>query len=289
MGDERTGDSGGREFERVLDALRTRLTDGTYQVGSRLPPQRELAKHFDVSRDTVQRVLRALVTEGWIESRQGSGSRVIKAQRIRTTTVPSAKPGHMRLGPMIGEAFSEPEVTLDVYTLTSQSLDTHIRLQAERIRVEEIAPRRIAVRMLLPSETLELPYPRAKDDPTDARPRERLRSIAHRSTASLRDVLDSLRVENLVPEVSLDIRHAPLIPVFKLYLLNGTGALFGPYEVTERPIFLDKNEEIDAIDVVGIGASLTHYVKDDDPDSPGTFFVNSMQDWFNSVWNLLSA
>ncbi|GAA2637387.1 hypothetical protein GCM10010307_34920 [Streptomyces vastus] len=47
----------------MLDALRSSLTDGTYQVGNRLPPQRELAARFDVSRDTVQRVLRALTTE----------------------------------------------------------------------------------------------------------------------------------------------------------------------------------------------------------------------------------
>ncbi|GAB2957006.1 GntR family transcriptional regulator [Streptomyces pseudoechinosporeus] len=272
----------------MLDALRTRLTDGTYQVGNRLSPQRELAAHFDVSRDTVQRVLRALTAEGWIESRQGSGSRVIKTQRIQSTTARSAKSGPMKLGPMIGVAFDEPEVALDVYTLTSQSLDTHIRLQAERIRTKEIAPRRIAVRMLLPAEELELPYPRAKDDRADMRPRERLCSIARRSTASMRDVFETLRVENLVPDVSLEIRQAPLTPAFKLYLLNGTGALFGPYEVTERPIFLGQDKEIEAIDVIGVGASLTHYVKDDDPDSPGTFFVNSMQDWFNSVWNLLS-
>ena len=72
-----------------------------------------------------------------------------------------------------------------------------------------------------------------------------------------------------MPEVDLEIRHVPVPPAFKLYLLNGTGALFGPYEATERPIFLEQGEEIEAIDVVGIGASLTHYVKDDDPYSPG--------------------
>ncbi|GAA2637395.1 GntR family transcriptional regulator [Streptomyces vastus] len=213
---------------------------------------------------------------------------MIKTQHIQSTTGRSAKSGRMGLGPVVGEAFGEPEVTLDVYTLTSQSLDAHIRVQAERIRTKEIAPRRIAVRMLLPVEKLELPYPRAKDDPSDTRPRERLRSIARRSTASLRDVLETLRVENLVPDVSLEIRRTPLAPAFRLYLLNGTGPLFGPYEVTERPVSLEQDEEIDAIDVVGVGANIAHYVKDDDPDSPGTFCVNSMQDWFDSVWSLIA-
>ena len=84
------GDGGGREFERVLNALRARLTDGTYEIGERLPTQRELADHFSVSRDTVQRVLKALAGEEWIESRQGSGTRVIKTQRIQSPTAKAA-------------------------------------------------------------------------------------------------------------------------------------------------------------------------------------------------------
>ncbi|WP_344395361.1 hypothetical protein [Streptomyces vastus] len=42
------------------------------------------------------------------------------------------------------------------------------------------------------------------------------------------------------------------------------------------------------VDLVGIAARFTHYVKDGNPDSPGTFFVNSMRDWFNSMWKLLA-
>lgn len=82
-------------------------------------------------------------------------------------------------------------------------------------------------------------------------------------------------------------RHVPLTPAFKLYLLNGAEALHGPYEVTERRIQLDDGEEIDALDVLGRGAALTHYVRDDDPGSPGTLFVTSMQSWFDSCWRLL--
>ena len=65
---------GGREFQRVSDELRVRMTDGTYVQGSFLPSQRDLAEEFRVSRDTVQRALRELVDEGWIESRQGKTS-----------------------------------------------------------------------------------------------------------------------------------------------------------------------------------------------------------------------
>lgn len=81
--------------------------------------------------------------------------------------------------------------------------------------------------------------------------------------------------------------HVPLTPAFKLYLLNGAEALHGPYEVTERRIQLDDGEEIDALDVLGLGAALTHYVRDDGPGSPCTLSVTSMQSWFDSCWRLL--
>ncbi|MFG2023509.1 winged helix-turn-helix domain-containing protein [Streptomyces sp. NPDC048825] len=283
------GDGGGREFERVLDALRTRLTDGTYEVGNRLPPQRELAEHFSVSRDTVQRVLKALAGEGWIESRQGSGTRVIKTQRIQSPTADAARVGRaVTLGRLINQAFEQREVTLDVYTLTSESLNAHVKLQAERIRAREIAPQRIALRMLLPSETLELPYPRAKDPAYSEVMRQRLLDITRLHTASLRGALRELRTEGLVPTVDIEVRHAPLTPTFKLYLFNGAEVLHGPYEVLERRIELENGEEIEALDVLGFGATLTHYVKDDDANSQGSVSVASMQSWFDSVWNLLA-
>lgn len=269
------------------------MTDGTYPLRSFLPSQRDLAEELGVSRDTVQRALRELANEGWIESRQGSGSRVIKTQRIQSS---AAKATRLRrdvtLAPFISEAFELPDVTLDVYTLTSESLDAHIRLQAERIRGGFISPQRITLRMLLPEPELELPYPRVKEDGSPRlreRLRERLRSITESHTASLQGALKDLQTEGLVPSVDLRIRHTPLTPAFKLYLFNTVEALHGMYEVVERPIELEAGEVITALDVLGLGATLTHHVKDREPTSPGSVFVDSMQQWFDSVWNLLST
>ncbi|MFF1394721.1 GntR family transcriptional regulator [Streptomyces sp. NPDC058287] len=288
MAGGRGRDGGGRETWRVAEELRARLADGTYPVGSLIPPQRELADRFRVSRDTVQRALRELAGEGWIESRQGSGSRVLKNQRIQSYTAKASHEGRVSLGPLISEAFEQPEVTLDVYTLTSESLDTHIRVQAERIRSGEIAPEKVGIRILLPSESLKLPYPQVKGDPDDLRLRERLLGITQRHTASIRRELRQLRAEGLVPVAEFQVRHVPLTPAFKFYLFNGGEALHGPYEVIERPIVLDSGEEILALDVLGLGATLTHYVRDSDPNSRGSVFVESMGAWFDSVWNLIA-
>ncbi|MGW5634944.1 GntR family transcriptional regulator [Streptomyces sp. NPDC003832] len=278
-----------KEFERLAEALRNRITDGTYSLGASLPSQRDLASEFGVSRDTVQRALRNLAGEGWIQSRQGSGSRVIKNQRIQSTAPKATRYyGGATLGPLISEAFERSEVTLDVYTLTSESLDAHIRLQVERIRGGFIRPRHITLRMLLPDEREPLPYPRARDDASDPRPGQRLRAITKGHTDSLRSRLKALRTEMLVPSVDFEVRHTSLVPAFKLYLLNGTEALHGMYEVIPRPMELDDGEVIDSLDVLGLGATLTHHVKDEDSNSPGSVFVDSMQTWFNSVWDRLS-
>ena len=83
-GSTSTGERGGREYDRVAAELRARIADGTYPLNGRLPTQRELAKELKVSRDTLQRALRDLKNERWIESRQGSGSRVVWKQRIHS-------------------------------------------------------------------------------------------------------------------------------------------------------------------------------------------------------------
>ncbi|MEV0469612.1 GntR family transcriptional regulator [Streptomyces prunicolor] len=281
-------EAGGKEFRRVAEELRVRMADGVYPLGSYLPAQAALAAGFGVSRNTVQRVIEELRSEGWIESRQGKGSRVIKNQRVQSWSPRASRSRQaLTLGPLIGEAFEQPEVTLDVYTLTSESLDAHIRTQAERIRARNITPQRIALRVLLPSESMTLPYPRAKDDPDDPRLQDRLHHITRRHTESLREVLTALRTENLVSSVELEIRHTPLTPTFKLYVINGE-VLHGAYTVIERSVVLDDGETITALDVLGYGATLTHHVRDADPNLPGSVFVEGMTTWFESVWTRLA-
>ncbi|WP_405615723.1 winged helix-turn-helix domain-containing protein [Streptomyces sp. NBC_00076] len=289
MSDGNIGDGGGREFERVAGALRARMANGDYPLNSFLPAQRDLAKMFHVSRDTVQRVLKELQSEGWIDTRQGSGSRVIRVQRIHSPTSSSQPDRMVTLGPLVQRAFQEREVTLDVFTLTSESLDAHIRLQVERmIRGEQAPPQRIAIRMLLPLETLEIPYWRTDDGVHDELLKERYLAITRQHTASLRSMLSDLKVRKLVPSVHFDIRRVRLVPPFKVYLVNQAEALHGLYEVFKRGIVLEDDREIEAIDVVGLGARLTHHVKDADPYSQGTVFVETMQAWFDSAWEFLT-
>lgn len=55
-------------------ALRTRMRDGDFKPGQRLPGLRDLAREVGVNLNTVRAVYQRLEHEGLIESRQGSGT-----------------------------------------------------------------------------------------------------------------------------------------------------------------------------------------------------------------------
>lgn len=59
--------------EQIMQILETRILEGMYPVGSRLPPERSLAEEFGVSRPSVRDALQALGARGMLEVRQGDG------------------------------------------------------------------------------------------------------------------------------------------------------------------------------------------------------------------------
>ena len=61
-----------RAFEEIADQIRGMVTAGRLRPGDRLPPERELAATFRVSRNTLREALRALELAGMIESRKGA-------------------------------------------------------------------------------------------------------------------------------------------------------------------------------------------------------------------------
>ena len=63
-------------YRRLADSLHGLVTQGTVLVGERLPSERALASALRISRTTVVSAYDALRTEGVLESRQGSGTRV---------------------------------------------------------------------------------------------------------------------------------------------------------------------------------------------------------------------
>lgn len=64
-------------MDRTTRILRQHIFDGTWPVGERLPPERELAQQLEVNRLTLRAALTALQAQGLVRARQGDGVRVL--------------------------------------------------------------------------------------------------------------------------------------------------------------------------------------------------------------------
>lgn len=73
-------------YARIRGELEARVRSGVYPVGSLMPTEVELSAEFDASRFTVREALRHLTENGFVERRQGVGTRVISARpQVRYT------------------------------------------------------------------------------------------------------------------------------------------------------------------------------------------------------------
>lgn len=63
-------------IRQIYEQIRKRILDGELVAGEKLPPTRELATHLGISRNVVIEAYEQLLAEGYIESRQGSGTYV---------------------------------------------------------------------------------------------------------------------------------------------------------------------------------------------------------------------
>lgn len=72
--------SGNRLYRQVVDQISELIESGEYTAGSRLPPERELAERFNVSRPTIREAVIALEAVGRISVKTGSGMYVNAAR-----------------------------------------------------------------------------------------------------------------------------------------------------------------------------------------------------------------
>lgn len=82
-----------RLYEQISQTLAAAIADGQYELGQRLPSERELAQTFGVSRPTVREAIIALELDGLVEVRVGSG--VYVTSRLP----PSGAEGAKDIGP----------------------------------------------------------------------------------------------------------------------------------------------------------------------------------------------
>ena len=64
-------------YEKVAQQIRGLIRDGLLKPGDKLPPERELAETFQVSRSSLRDAIRSLEVMGLLEPRQGEGTIVL--------------------------------------------------------------------------------------------------------------------------------------------------------------------------------------------------------------------
>ncbi|MDB4281455.1 GntR family transcriptional regulator, partial [Paraglaciecola sp.] len=62
-----------RLYAKITESLAADIFRGDYQLGDRLPSERDLATQFAVSRQTIREAMIALEVDGLIEVIKGSG------------------------------------------------------------------------------------------------------------------------------------------------------------------------------------------------------------------------
>ncbi|SJL84017.1 FCD domain-containing protein [Vibrio palustris] len=62
-----------RLYQEVGLQLQTRISQGEFDIGDRLPPERDIAQAFNVSRSVVREAIIMLELQGLVEVRKGSG------------------------------------------------------------------------------------------------------------------------------------------------------------------------------------------------------------------------
>lgn len=86
------------KYRKAYQMILQRLKAGRYSIGTRMPTEGELVHQFGISRVTVRRALDMLVQDGYVESRQGSGYRVITLSPASDTCLTSFTDAMLRAG-----------------------------------------------------------------------------------------------------------------------------------------------------------------------------------------------
>ena len=69
----------GPAYRKLAEAIREEVSAGRFPVGTSIPAERKLAEALSLSRTTVVGAYETLRSDGWIESVQGSGTRIRRA------------------------------------------------------------------------------------------------------------------------------------------------------------------------------------------------------------------
>ncbi|WP_221507614.1 winged helix-turn-helix domain-containing protein [Streptomyces candidus] len=277
-----------RSPREVAEALRARIRAGQLRPGDRMPTQARLAEEFGVERGTVRRALRTLQEERLLVNvTKGSPATVADdAPAALAPPAASPQPTMVALASRVTEAFRSPHVRIDALCLTAVSLTLAFGEPLRLIHEGRLGPDRVTVRVLLPSRDIDLAFPTPVADGSDERLHSRWLSQRNAQGQVLRHNLRNLRRTHGI-DVDITFRALPFTPPVKLYLLNGSEALFAYYMITRQEEQFDDHEPLEMYDTLGTRSMLFPFDQDAGGRRDGSF-VEQSQLWFDAIWNTIS-
>ncbi|MFC9930199.1 winged helix-turn-helix domain-containing protein [Streptomyces sp. NPDC127190] len=273
-----------RTPEEIAGALRERIRSGVLRPGERLPTQAELAEEFGVERGAVRQALRALQQDGLL-------SGVTKGSPPRIAAPPAAReepqPTMVALAPRLTEAFAAPQVRIDAVCLTAQSLIPALGEPLRLIHEGRLHPERIDARVLLPSRDINLAFPVSVDagSAEDDAVHQRWLAMRNAQGQVLQYNLQALRATHDI-DVHVTFRALPFTPPVKLYLLNGSEALFGYYKIERRAEPTDGGT-LEMYDALGSESLLFSFERR--AGQRDAAFVEQSQNWFDALWETITT
>lgn len=75
-----------KKFEFIYSDIKNKIESGFYTIGNFLPNENELAKHYQVSRETLRKAQKILEDEGYIKKIHGQGAIVLDISKLRISS-----------------------------------------------------------------------------------------------------------------------------------------------------------------------------------------------------------
>ncbi|MGW6025074.1 FadR/GntR family transcriptional regulator [Streptomyces sp. NPDC055214] len=278
-----------RSHHEVADELRDRIRSGALRPGQRMPTQAELADEFGVERGAIREALRTLQSEKLLANVSKGSPATVAVTSKQVLSGPGGvkpQPTMVGLAPRIAAAFEAPHVEIDALCLTSISLTMAIGEPLRQIHAGQLKPAKVDVRVLLPSRNIDLAFPAPVDSGDDESGQVHRRWLDQRNAQGqvLRHNLRALRASHGI-DVQVSFRALPFTPPVKLYLLNGSEALFAYYTLAKQSEEID-HEYLEMYDAQGAQSMLFPFHQGD--GLRDTTFVEQSHLWFNALWSTIS-
>ena len=130
-------------YIRIHDAIKKEIEGGVWEIGQRLPSERDLADDYEVSRMTLRQAITLLVEEGILERRVGSGTyvashRVQEKMRGTTSFTEIVRSQGKTPSSQLISYQRKPANETEIQQLQLKATDTVVRM--ERVRFADNVP-----------------------------------------------------------------------------------------------------------------------------------------------------